>query len=114
MKTFTVMAAQGDLLILKVGQVLPGFEKQEPTDQQHIVAHSETGHHHVVDSPEVEYYTSKNDQMKAYLVVNNIMGTMLRHLRSFDTHETIHIPKGVYELRRQREYVPQGWRRVQD
>ena len=39
---------------------------------------------------------------------------LLEHLRTFDTHETLAIPPGVYELRRQREAVPEGWRRAQD
>jgi len=40
--------------------------------------------------------------------------TLLEHLRSFDTHETIKIPPGIFEIRRQREWVPEGWRRIQD
>jgi hypothetical protein len=35
-------------------------------------------------------------------------------MRSFDTHETLNIPPGIYEVRRQREYVPEGWRKAQD
>ena len=40
--------------------------------------------------------------------------TLLEHLRSFDTHETIKLPVGTFEIRRQREYTPEGWRRVED
>ena len=40
--------------------------------------------------------------------------TLLRHLRDHDTHKTIAIPAGVFEVRRQREHTPEGWRRVED
>jgi hypothetical protein len=36
------------------------------------------------------------------------------HLRSYDMHAPITIKPGIYELRRQREYTPEGWRRVAD
>jgi hypothetical protein len=38
----------------------------------------------------------------------------LRHLREFDTHEPIAFTPGKYLARRQREYTPEGWRRVED
>ena len=114
MKAFVNMAAQGDLLIIKVNAIPDGYLKASPVDNKYIVAHSETGHHHVIESDEVEYYTNKNDQMKAYLVVKKIIGAALEHLRSFDTHETIKLDKGIYELRRQREYTPAGFRRIED
>jgi len=46
------------------------------------------------------------------LVVNN--PTELRHERSFDTHAPITIDKGKYEIRRQREYTLEGWRKIED
>jgi hypothetical protein len=39
---------------------------------------------------------------------------LLRHLRQQDTHETLKIAPGIYEVRRQREYTPEGWRRAAD
>lgn len=40
--------------------------------------------------------------------------TTLEHLRDFDTHEPLSLPPGNYEVRRQREYTPEGWRQVAD
>ena len=40
--------------------------------------------------------------------------SILEHLRSFDTHEPILFEKGAYQVRRQREYIPEGFRRVED
>jgi len=116
MKAFKGCAAQGDLYLHRV-DMLPcyGFKKAEAVDGKFIVAHSETGHHHVVEAdPEIEYWVDSGNMMKAYLVVQKAIGAALEHLRSHDTHETILIPPGIYELRRQREYMPKGFRKVQD
>jgi guanylate kinase len=114
MRTFEKFAAQGDLFILKVDLIPNGFCKKQSDNGNHIVAHSETQHHHVIEDDDVDYYVNSKDMMKAYIEVKNIIGAQLKHLRDFDTHETILIPPGIYELRRQREYTPQGWRRVED
>ena len=50
--------------------------------------------------------------MDCFLVVRE--PTELRHLRSFDTHESILFRPGTYHVRRQREHTPEGWRRVED
>lgn len=111
--TFKDQAAQGDLYIRRIDRLPTSAIKQSPeADNKYIVAHSETGHHHVVESFGVDYFLASNDPWTAYLVVDNT--TELKHLRSFDTHKTITIGKGAYELRRQREYTPEGWRTVVD
>jgi len=112
MKTFENCAAQGDLLITKVGEVPEGFEKTPPVGDQHIVAHSETGHHHVLANEGVDLYQAANDDFALYVVVSQ--PTELKHLRSFDTHESLLVSPGVYRINRQREYVPEGFRRVAD
>ena len=38
----------------------------------------------------------------------------VEHLWPFDTHETIRLTPGKWEIRRQREWSPEGWRRVED
>ncbi len=120
-RTFENMAAQGDLLIRRVASLPPGLTEAVRPEGGHIVAHSETGHHHVVrEAPgaTVRLYRPENDigpeaGMVAYLEVLAEHADLL-HLRSFDTHEPIRVPAGLYELRRQREWVPDGWRRVED
>lgn len=117
MKTFTKCAAQGDLLIRRV-DALPADVKPIIAEHgKYIVAHSETGHHHIIaERPNVTLYTT-GDPMVSYLQVVEAADeaeTLLEHLRNFDTHETISIPTGTFEIRRQREYTPEGWRRVED
>ena len=42
------------------------------------------------------------------------LAAQLEHLREFDKHEPILFEPGVYHVRRQREYTPEGFRRVED
>ena len=115
--TFITTAAQGDLLLRKIDAMPVQVKELAPIDGVFVIAHSETGHNHVIDSaPNVKWY-SGDDAMISYLEVvdaSDATETLLRHLRGHDTHKTIVVPVGVFELRRQREYTPQGWRRVED
>ena len=99
--------------MLRKVQRLPatGLTKQDAERGRYIVAHSETGHHHTVAAAGVEYFQSE-DPLVAYLVVSQ--QTQLLHERSFDTHAPIAVPPGTYEVRRQRERTPEGWRQVVD
>lgn len=113
MKYFNNIAAQGDMLIRRIDILPDGVKKLQSENGNFILAHSETGHNHVVKEENgIEFYQHANDNFIAYLVVNN--ETKVEHMRSFDTHETIALKKGVYEIRRQREYTPEGFRRAQD
>lgn len=117
MKTFTNCAAQGDLMVRRVESIPADAKLTKAEDGRYIVAHSETGHHHVIaERPGVEVYAT-DDPLVSYLRViaaTEQTEALLEHLRGHDTHETIAIPPGSYELRRQREHSPEGWRRVQD
>lgn len=117
MKTFTNSAAQGDLMIRRIESIPADAKPMLAERGKFIVAHSETGHNHVIaERPNVKMFTT-GDPMVSYLQVieaTDATETLLEHLRSFDTHETIKISAGDYEIRRQREYMPEGWRRVED
>lgn len=118
MRTFLNRAAQGDLYIRRVESIPATAKAVEPDERGHFVcAHSETGHNHcVVAHPHVKFY-STDDPLVSYLQVieaTDAMETVIEHLRSFDTHESIKVEPGNYEIRRQREYTPEGWRRAAD
>lgn len=117
MKTFTKMAAQGDFIILRINDIPSGVERINPSPSGHIVvAHSETGHDHVMLAERVTAYkrvdTKEADLYEMFLSVE--APTEINHLRSFDTHEKLLVPPGNYTVRRQREYVAEGFRRAQD
>lgn len=112
MKTITTMGAQGDLLLRRVEDAPTGTPR-EPEAGRHVLAHSETGHHHWIKAiPGAEVWDHPTDPLVAYLRLSE--ATDLIHARPWDTHETLHVPAGTWEVRRQREYTPDGWRRVED
>ena len=115
--TFKTCAAQGDCVIRRIDKLPPGLKPADAENGLFIVAHSETGHHHVIDAePNVQWFAG-DDPMVSYLQVveaTDAAECLLRHLRDYDTHETIVIPPGNYELRRQEEWSPEGWKQVQD
>lgn len=117
MKTFVNQAAQGDIFIRRV-DALPSNVRPMPTEHgRYIVAHSETGHHHAIAESPVATVFLSDDPMVSYLQVveaTEAVETLLEHMRSFDTHETIKFTPGIYEIRRQRQATPEGWRQVQD
>ena len=114
MKTFIRSAAQGDCLLRKIAKLPRGLTAVKSETGQFIIAHSETGHNHCIkERPTVKLYASL-DQFRGYLEVTGDEPVVLEHHRSFDTHEALEIQPGIYEIRRQREYTPQGYRRAAD
>lgn len=114
-KIFQNQAAQGDLWIKRI-EILPETAiLVKPENGHYILAHSETGHHHVIeDVPGCEIYGDGKDPMTMYLRVIDATEVTLKHLRSFDTHTPINFLKGIFQFRLARERIPEGWRKVQD
>ena len=112
MKTFENVCAQGDIYIRRIAALPAGTEIVPSENGVVIVTHSETGHHHVMDASAVTLRRLPDSLMDCLLVVSR--PTELRHLRAHDTHEPILFQPGTYAVRRQREYVPEGFRRVED
>jgi len=103
---------QGDVALTRI-TALPGNAVELTAEKgQHVVAHSESGHNHVVAEREAKFYRDADDPLVAYLAVQETAD--LTHLRSFNTHETVQFDAGVYRINRQREYTPKGLRRVAD
>lgn len=138
MEIFKNQAAQGDMFIRVVDKLPDNVKEADDEKGNFVLAHSETGHNHIVKKqPGVSFYSSNDDAFVAYLVVepkklvsDNIsdarISVAVEHLRDHDTHETISFLTGdffdklkdkakkVFEIRRQREYTPEGFRRAQD
>lgn len=112
MKTFKKIAAQGDAMLKRIDSLPDGIEVSNAVNGKHIVAHSETGHNHTVLSRNADMLIDKTNEFIAYLHVKE--DTELTHERSFNTHESLLLTEGYYEIRRQREYVSEGYRRAQD
>lgn len=91
----------GDVLIVKVDAV------NGKKLAHKILAEGEvTGHAHRISEGEAELY---EDNGVLYLHVESETA-MLTH----EEHKELELPKGDYMIQGQREYSPEGWRRVAD
>ena len=112
MKTVKCMAAQGDVMFIKIDKLPDNLETAKEDKGKFVVAHSETGHNHVIDSRNAQMLIDKTNDFVAYVKISK--PTKVEHQRSFDTHESLLLTPGNYQVRRQREYVPEGFRKAQD
>lgn len=113
----TSMGAQGDVLFRRV-DTIPRTAWRQLREGKLIVAHSETGHHHVIDAAGVELFHDA-DPFICYLKLDAPYADVV-HERQYDTHETLRLfgtddgRPAYYEVRRQREHAPEGFRRAAD
>lgn len=113
MKTFKNVCAQGDIYITRTDMTVPeGAVEIQPEGNHVIVTHSESGHNHVMEKDKARLYQLPDNIMKCLLIVDDPVA--LEHLRTYDTHESIWFEKGSYLIHRQREYTPEGFRKVED
>jgi len=103
---------QGDLMIRRIVELPEGLDAGISEAGDFILAHSETGHHHVVKERAAQLLIDKANAFIAYLKVAE--PAEIEHLREHDKHESYMLTPGIYEIRRQREHTPEGWRRAQD
>jgi hypothetical protein len=106
-KTFKIRAAQGEIQITKIDALPAGVKPVKAEAGRFIVGHSETGHHHVLaerGATVMEAERAPEGMRVLYAILN--AANELTHLRPHDTHGTITMEPGVYELRITREYDP--------
>lgn len=109
MKTFTAVAAQGEITIRRIDKVPAGCTPMKPEGGKFIVGHSETGHHHVISAAgaDVQVLDRPPEGMRIlYAAIEQ--ATQLQHLRDHDTHEAIGLEPGIYEFRVAREFDHYG------
>ena len=125
MKTIHNIGAQGDVLFMRI-DALPEGAQPAPDAPEYVVAHSETGHHHVLRSPGARLYNTEDPTVS---VVEMRARGEVTHLRSYDTHEAVELMGQIddvlaenaqrdkpvyYRVVRQRQATPEGWARVVD
>lgn len=120
MKDISKIGAQGDVLFRRVSAV-PAGAVEVVRNGPLVVAHSETGHHHAIECKALSYFEVPGQSLVSYLRfedgLETVGGVDVVHHRPWDTHETMRLlgkPGDVWEVRRQREWTPEGWRRVED
>lgn len=108
--TINQIGAQGDLLLRRV-DAIPDGAIPAP-DGRIVLAHSETGHDHECECEDAGLWLTDNP-LVSYLEVRADKARVV-HRRDYDTHAPVALGAGIWEVRRQREHTPEGWRMVQD
>ncbi len=112
--TIKNMAAQGDVMFRRISALPAGTEDTTAKDGPVICAHSETGHHHAIEFGQARLFEKlERDPLVCYLQISGEYADVVHH-RPTDTHATLRLTPGCWEVIRQEEYTPQGWRRVED
>jgi hypothetical protein len=103
--------AQGDVLFVPV-DIVPADATPVPKWDR-IVAESETHHHHMFRATDGVQFFRTQDPFVCFLRLES--DALLEHHRDFHTHESIMFPAGsTFQVRRQREHTPEGYRMVAD
>jgi hypothetical protein len=107
--------AQGEVYVRRIDELPDGLTPLAPEGGVAIVAHSEQGHHHVLDTAHAEVLERPmTDGLRIlYAIVRE--PTALRQTAA-TPHEEMPLAPGLYEMRLAREYDPfaEQIRRVAD
>lgn len=106
MHSFKSVAAQGEITIRRIDKMPRDIASVPIENGKHIIGHSETGHHHVLERS-AQVFVAK-DAPAGMRILYAIVAepNALIHARPFDTHETINLEPGMYEFRIGREFDP--------
>jgi hypothetical protein len=103
MKDNKTLLQHGEVLMVPVSRMPKG--KINKVNEQ-IIAHSETGHHHVVESETA--FDVVMDKLDMYLLLNR--PAKLVHKKAVDKHKTLTVPKGIWKILHKSEYDPYAQR----
>lgn len=99
---------QGDILLIPVDEIPKGLPRHEG---RLILARGEAHNHaHVIDDPAAVLWGDELDAR--FLEVTAEVD--LVHTSNPKDHDTLAVPAGFYQVRRQREYTPEAVRLVAD
>lgn len=90
---------QGDVALIPVEKVMGDLVTLEPSGRDLIVAHSETGHHHVVEAEKADGFVDAEDPSRLWMIVRE--PTEIVHQREEFQHEAQIVPAGHYLVQRQ-------------
>lgn len=90
----------GEIMLMPVTEVPAGYDHY--ATQDYIVGHSESGHHHVLESPVDFEVISDKDRTDLYFRL--FKPAQLVHQKQTDRHRTLTIPAGLYKRFHDTEY----------
>lgn len=91
----------GELFIQSVSKLPKGNYRQE---SKLIAAHSETGHHHVIESTKPFEVMGEVDKTDLY--VRLFEPAKLVHKKTANKHKTLPLKPGFYKIWHKTEYLP--------
>jgi hypothetical protein len=101
MKNNRTAIQHGEVLLLPVTEVPKNITRQVTSE---IIAHSETGHHHVVES--VTAFEVQGDVDKEDLYLRLFEPAKLVHKKTTSKHKTLTVPAGFWKVLHKSEYNP--------
>lgn len=113
-----IIGAQGEVTIIRIDAIPQGIETKPVARNKAghaIIAHSESGHHHVVTGGDVMERTSDvPDGMQQFYAIFTKAERLVQDAPT--PHGGYDLPAGIYEFRISREYDPfaEQARRVAD
>ena len=103
------LARQGDVLIIGIAALPPNLETVKRDAGRVVLAYGEvTGHAHAIAERGATLF--RDPKLNALFLNVAEDGVALRH----DEHGAIDLPRGDYQVIRQREYSPEEIRNVAD
>jgi len=90
----------GEVALIPTKDVPNGEKVSQGAD--YILAHSETGHHHVLEGTDFQVTEDANNR----IFVQIFGDTALVHRKAFDKHRTIVLPPSILERYEMVEYNP--------
>jgi hypothetical protein len=105
---------QGDIAFIEVDEIpTDAVAQKAPSSGRHILAHSETGHHHTIAADKALHFEAPKDPLVCFLQMAEDCDVI--HERAWDTHAPTTLRGGKnYMGVRQVERSPSGWQRVAD
>jgi hypothetical protein len=102
-KYYSYYYRQGDIILERIYQIpkqIINHQQQQQTQDNYIIAHGESGNQHRMSKHVLIFENSENKNEKERYVQVLSQDTYLVH----QEHKSIHIPQGIYKIRREREY----------
>jgi hypothetical protein len=101
------MFRQGDVLIMSVKRV-NGLSEVARETGRIVLAHGKaTGHAHAIASMDATLFMDEK-------MLNRYLDVKAQVVLDHEEHTRLELPRGFYEVKRQREYRPEGLRQVAD
>ena len=103
-KYYSYFYRQGDILLERIYEIPKQImnhhqqQQQQQTQDNYIIAHGESGNQHRMSKHVLIFENPENKEERYVQVLSQ--NTDLVH----QEHKSIHIPQGIYKIRREREY----------